>query len=70
MINWTGIISVVLFYILILAEGLWAARKNTGGADQEVRMRNNVVSAFCDENEANLGQESGFSGTESLGTAY
>ena len=51
MINYTGIASIVLFYILILAVGMWAARKNTGGADQEVRK------TFCDENESNLGQE-------------
>ena len=37
MINIAGIISVILFYILILAVGMWAARKNTGGGDQEVR---------------------------------
>ena len=37
MINYTGIASIVLFYILILAVGMWAARKNTGGGDQEVR---------------------------------
>ena len=36
MINYTGIASIVLFYILILAVGMWAARKNTGGGDQEV----------------------------------
>ena len=39
MINWTGIASIVLFYILILAVGMWAARKNTGGGDQEVSER-------------------------------
>lgn len=38
MINIEGIVSVVLFYILILAVGMWAARKNSGGeGDQEVR---------------------------------
>ena len=37
MINISGIISVIVFYILILAVGVWAARKNTGGdGDQEV----------------------------------
>ena len=36
MINFAGIASVILFYLLILAVGMWAARKNTGGADQEV----------------------------------
>ena len=36
MINFAGIASVVLFYLLILAVGMWAARKNTGGGDQEV----------------------------------
>ncbi|XP_059097142.1 high-affinity choline transporter 1-like [Tigriopus californicus] len=36
MINIEGIVSVVLFYILILAVGMWAARKNSGGeGDQE-----------------------------------
>ena len=38
MINIAGIISVILFYILILAVGVWASRKQSGveGVDQEV----------------------------------
>jgi len=38
--NWLGLVSVVLFYILILAVGMWAARKNVGGddTDQEVSL--------------------------------
>ncbi|PNF24499.1 High-affinity choline transporter 1 [Cryptotermes secundus] len=35
MINIAGIISIVLFYILILAVGLWAARKKQSGDDSE-----------------------------------
>ena len=35
MINVAGIISIVLFYILILAVGLWAARKKQSGDDSE-----------------------------------
>jgi high affinity choline transporter 7 len=35
MINIAGIISIVLFYILILAVGLWAARKKQAGDDSE-----------------------------------
>ena len=35
MINVAGIISIVLFYILILAVGLWAARKKQAGDDSE-----------------------------------
>ncbi|XP_040578100.1 high-affinity choline transporter 1 isoform X1 [Lepeophtheirus salmonis] len=35
MINILGIVSVVIFYILILLVGIWAARKNTSGGDQE-----------------------------------
>ena len=42
MINYTGIASIVLFYILILAVGMWAARKNTGGGDQEVGERDST----------------------------
>ena len=39
MINWAGVASVILFYILILAVGMWASRKQSGveGVDQEVR---------------------------------
>ena len=38
MINVVGVISVVIFYILILAVGMWAARKNSGiEGDQEVK---------------------------------
>ena len=36
MINIAGIASVIIFYLLILGVGLWAARKNEGGeGDQE-----------------------------------
>ena len=39
MINWAGVASVILFYILILAVGMWASRKQSGveGVDQEVK---------------------------------
>ena len=62
MINWTGIASIVLFYILILAVGMWAARKNTGGGDQEVSERlrgerKNLAVGKHKKNESNLGQE-------------
>ena len=37
MINIVGVISVIIFYLLILAVGMWAARKNSGiEGDQEV----------------------------------
>ena len=38
MINIAGVISVILFYILILGVGMWASRKQSGveGVDQEV----------------------------------
>ena len=37
MINYVGIISIVVFYLLILGVGMWAARKKGGGeANQEV----------------------------------
>jgi high affinity choline transporter 7 len=37
MINIVGVVSVVIFYLLILAVGMWAARKNSGiEGDQEV----------------------------------
>ncbi|KDR16364.1 High-affinity choline transporter 1, partial [Zootermopsis nevadensis] len=35
MINIAGIISIVLFYVLILGVGLWAARKKQSGDDSE-----------------------------------
>lgn len=35
MINITGLISVVLFYLLILGVGIWAARKKQAGNDSE-----------------------------------
>ncbi len=39
MINFAGIASVILFYMLILGVGMWAARKKPGGDDvnEEVR---------------------------------
>lgn len=35
MINYAGVISIVLFYILILGVGIWAARKKEAGNDSE-----------------------------------
>ena len=38
MINIAGVVSVILFYMLILGVGMWASRKQSGveGVDQEV----------------------------------
>jgi len=35
MINIAGVISIVLFYLLILGVGIWAARKKEAGNDSE-----------------------------------
>lgn len=35
MINIAGVISIILFYVLILAVGIWAARKKPPGNDSE-----------------------------------
>lgn len=35
MINVAGIISIILFYLLILFVGIWAGRKKTAGNDSE-----------------------------------
>lgn len=35
MINIAGVVSIVLFYILILAVGIWAGRKKEAGNDSE-----------------------------------
>lgn len=35
MINVAGVISIILFYILILAVGIWAGRKKEEGNDSE-----------------------------------
>lgn len=35
MINVAGVVSIVLFYILILAVGIWAGRKKEEGNDSE-----------------------------------
>lgn len=35
MINIAGVISILLFYILILGVGIWAARKKEAGNDSE-----------------------------------
>lgn len=34
-INWAGVVSIVLFYVLILAVGIWAGRKKPPGNDSE-----------------------------------
>lgn len=35
MINISGVISIALFYLLILGVGIWAARKKQAGNDSE-----------------------------------
>lgn len=35
MINFAGLVSIILFYVLILAVGIWAARKKEAGNDSE-----------------------------------
>lgn len=35
MINVSGVVSIVLFYMLILGVGIWAARKKQAGNDSE-----------------------------------
>lgn len=35
MINIAGVVSIVLFYMLILAVGIWAGRKKEAGNDSE-----------------------------------
>lgn len=35
MFNVSGVISIVLFYLLILGVGIWAARKKQAGNDSE-----------------------------------
>lgn len=35
MINVAGVVSIVLFYVLILAVGIWAGRKRESGNDSE-----------------------------------
>lgn len=35
MINIAGVVSIVLFYLLILGVGIWAARKKEAGNDSE-----------------------------------
>lgn len=38
MINIGGLISIVLFYLLILLVGIWAGRKRTSGNDSEAEV--------------------------------
>lgn len=35
MINIAGVVSIVLFYLLILGVGIWAGRKKEAGNDSE-----------------------------------
>ena len=34
-VNWGGVIAIAVFYLLILAVGLWAGRKGKGKKDTE-----------------------------------
>ena len=43
MLNIPGIISIVVFYLLILGVGVWAARKKGGNEkDQEASINKNI----------------------------
>ena len=47
MINILGIFSIVVFYLLILGVGMWAASKKGGDEmDQEVRKFSNIDFQF------------------------
>lgn len=35
MINIAGVISIIIFYVLILGVGIWAAKKKEAGNDSE-----------------------------------
>ena len=46
-INWLGIGSIVVFYLLILGVGMWAAAKKGGDdLDQEVRFPESSIVPF------------------------
>lgn len=34
-VHWGGVVAIVIFYLLILIVGLWAARKGKGSSDTE-----------------------------------
>ena len=37
-VNWGGVAGIIVFYLLILGVGLWAARKSKGSTDPEETM--------------------------------
>ena len=48
MINIPGIISIILFYLMILGVGIWAAKKQPKGADdsEEVMLAGRSIGIF------------------------
>lgn len=48
MINLAGLVSIVLFYVLILAVGIWAARKKETGnnSEEEVMLAGRSIGMF------------------------
>ena len=54
MINIAGIISVIIFYLLILGVGLWAARKNEGGEGDQEEEVSMVIKRISDATNARL----------------
>ena len=34
-VHWGGVVAIIIFYLLILGVGLWAARKGKGSSDTE-----------------------------------
>lgn len=48
MINVAGVISIILFYVLILAVGIWAARKKPPGenSEEEVMLAGRSIGLF------------------------
>ena len=46
-VNWGGIVSIIIFYIIILVIGLWASRKSKGDKDPDsVLVANRDLSLF------------------------
>ncbi|KAI3381397.1 hypothetical protein SNEBB_005192 [Seison nebaliae] len=45
-LHWGGIISIVVFYVLILAVGIWAGRKSKGATEEEVMLAGRNIGLF------------------------
>ena len=45
-VSWGGVVAIIIFYLLILGVGLWAARKSKGSKGEEIMLASRNIGLF------------------------